>query len=57
MNEEEILEYINLNGSSMKPTDDEYYSDLMEELMSKDIIREKISVEDSNICSENFWRR
>jgi len=52
MNEEEILEYINLNGSSMKPTDDEYYSDLMEELMSKDIIREKISGEDSNICSE-----
>jgi hypothetical protein len=52
MNEEEILEYINLNGSSMKPTDDEYYSDLMNELMSMDVISEKICGEDRDICSE-----
>ena len=45
MNEEEILEYINLNGSSMKPTDDEYYSDLME----KNFILGKNNNDNTNI--------
>jgi hypothetical protein len=42
MNEEEILEYINKNSSSMDPISDDSYSDnLLDDLQEQDIIREK----------------
>ena len=52
MTEEEMKDYIMSNASDMKPTNDEYYSDLYDELNQADVIREKITDEDSEICFE-----
>jgi hypothetical protein len=42
MNEDEMLEYINKNSSSMGPISNDSYSDnLLEDLQEQDIIREK----------------
>lgn len=42
MDEDEILEYINNNSSSMSPISDDSYSDnLLEDLQEQNIIREK----------------
>lgn len=42
MNEDEMLEYINKNSSSMSPISDDSYSDnLLQDLQEQDIIREK----------------
>jgi hypothetical protein len=42
MDEDEILEYINENSSSMSPISDDSYSDnLLDDLQEQDIIREK----------------
>lgn len=42
MDEDEILEYINKNSSSMSPISDDSYSDnLLDDLQEQDIIREK----------------
>lgn len=49
MSEDEIKDYILENASEMKPTNDEYYSDLREELLNQDVTREKITNEDSVI--------
>ena len=50
MTEEEMKDYIMSNASDMKPTNDELYSD--DELNQADVIREKITDEDSEICFE-----
>jgi hypothetical protein len=43
MNEDEMLEYINKNSSSMGPISNDSYSDnLLEDLRDLDIVREKI---------------
>lgn len=52
MTEEEMKDYILSNASEMKPTNDEYYSDLYEELLAQDVTREKITNEDSEIYFE-----
>ena len=52
MTEEEMKDYIMSNASDMKPTNDEWYSDLYDELNQADVIREKITDEDSEICFE-----
>ena len=52
MTEEEMKDYIMSNASDMKPTNDEYYSDLYDELNQADVVREKITDEDSEICFE-----
>ena len=49
MSEEKIKEYIQQNASDMKPTDDTYFSDLYEELIGQNVIREKITNEDTEI--------
>jgi len=49
MTEEEMKDYILSNASDMKPTNDEYYSDLYDELNQQDVIREKITDEQSEI--------
>lgn len=52
MSEDEIQEYILENASEMNPTNDEYYSDLREELLNQDVRREKITNEDTTIRFE-----
>jgi hypothetical protein len=52
MTEEEMKDYIMSNASDMKPTNDEFYSDLYDQLNQADVIREKITDEDSEICFE-----
>jgi hypothetical protein len=52
MTEEEMKDYIMSNASDMKPTNDEWYSDLYDELNQADVVREKITDEDSEICFE-----
>ncbi len=52
LSEQEIEEYIFENLEEMKPTDDTYYDSLDEEINEKDIRREKISGEESEIKIE-----
>jgi hypothetical protein len=52
MSEDEIKEYILENASEMNPTNDEYYSDLREELLNQDVRREKITNEDNDVRFE-----
>jgi hypothetical protein len=52
LSEQEIEEYIFENLEEMKPTDDTYYDSLDEEINDKDIRREKISGEESEIKIE-----
>jgi hypothetical protein len=47
-----MKDYIMSNASDMKPTNDEWYSDLYDELNQADVVREKITDEDSEICFE-----
>lgn len=47
--EEEVKEYIRENCWDMKPTNEEWYSDLGEELTQMDIRRDKIYNEDVSI--------
>jgi hypothetical protein len=54
MTEEEMTDYIMSNASDMKPTNDDYYSDLYEELMAMDVVRDKITGEESEIVVEGF---
>ena len=49
MTEEEIQDYIKSNSDDMKPTNDEYYTSLYDELNQADVVREKITDEDSEI--------
>ena len=49
MNEDEIKDYIRENAYQMKSTNEEYYSDLSEELFQSDVRREKYTDEESSI--------
>ena len=51
--EEEIKEYIRENYYEMKPTNEEWYGDLGEELTQQDIRRDKIYNEDMSIIFDN----
>jgi hypothetical protein len=52
LSEQEIEEYIFENLEEMKPTDDTYYDSLDEEINGRDVRREKISGEESEIKIE-----
>ena len=54
MSDDEIMDYIQLNASNMKPSYDEDYSSLYEELRNGDVVREKISRVDSEIFAERI---
>lgn len=47
MSEEEMQEYIKENWSDMKPTNGEWYDSLYEECSQSDVVREKITGEES----------
>ncbi len=49
MSKEEIVSYVEENAWEMKPTDSEYYESLGEELMERDIIRDKITNETAEV--------
>ncbi len=46
MTNEEIVDYLEGNSSDMKPQNEQYYESLSDELIEKDILRDKISGED-----------
>jgi hypothetical protein len=52
MTEDEVSNYIDNNVWDMKPTDDEIYSSLGEELMDKDIDYDHIGGEETTIYVE-----
>lgn len=52
MSEEEIKSYINQNAYEMTPTNSEYFDSLYDELSQMDVVREKITDEDSEIHFE-----
>jgi hypothetical protein len=54
MTEEEMTDYITSNASDMKASNEEYYDSLYEELLQMDVVRDKISGEDSEIVIEGF---
>jgi hypothetical protein len=54
MTEEEMTDYITSNASDMKASNQEYYESLYEELLQMDVVRDKISGEDSEIVVEGF---
>jgi hypothetical protein len=49
MTAEEIIDYVESNAYDMKPTNEEYYDSLEEELNSQDIRRDKITNESQEI--------
>lgn len=51
--EEEVKEYIRENYWEMKPTNEEWYGDLSEELNQMDVRRDKIYNEDMGIIFDN----
>ena len=51
--EEEVKEYIRENYWEMKPTTEEWYGDLSEELNQMDVRRDKIYNEDMGIIFDN----
>lgn len=53
MTNDEIVEYLEYNSSDMKSIDGEFYDSLSDELMDKDVIKEKISGEDFSFKVEN----
>jgi hypothetical protein len=46
MTNEEIVDYMEGNSSEMKPQNEQYYDSLSDELVEKDIIRDKINNEE-----------
>lgn len=54
MTEEEMTDYIMANASDMKPTNEEYYESLYEELLQMDVMREKITGEETEVVVEGF---
>lgn len=54
MTEEEMTDYIMSNASDMKASNDEYYDSLYEELIGMDVVRDKITGEESEIVVEGF---
>jgi hypothetical protein len=49
MSEEDMKDYIMSNAPEMKPTNEEWADSLYDELMSADVVRDKITDEDSEI--------
>jgi hypothetical protein len=49
MSEEDMKDYIMSNASEMKPTNEDWCDSLYDELMSADVVRDKITNEDSEI--------
>jgi hypothetical protein len=49
-----MTDYITSNASDMKASNQEYYESLYEELLQMDVVRDKISGEDSEIVVEGF---
>ena len=54
MTEEEMSDYIICNASDMKPTNEEWYDSLYEELLQMDVTREKITGEETEVVVEGF---
>jgi hypothetical protein len=54
MTEEEMTDYIMSNASDMKASNEEYYDSLYEELIGMDVVRDKITGEESEIIVEGF---
>jgi hypothetical protein len=54
MTEEEMKDYIMSNASDMKASNEEYYDSLYEELIGMDVVRDKITGEESEIIVEGF---
>lgn len=52
MSDEDIQDYIILNASDMKPTNEEWYDSLYDELLGEDVIRDKITDEEGEIIVE-----
>lgn len=52
MSDEDIQDYIILNASDMKPTNEEWYDSLYDELIGEDVIRDKITDEEGEIIVE-----
>jgi hypothetical protein len=52
MTTEEIIDYVESNAYDMKPTNEEYYHSLEEELNSQDIRRDKITNESQEINAQ-----
>ena len=52
MTAEEIIDYVESNAYDMKPTNEEYYDSLEEELNSQDIRRDKITNESQEINAQ-----
>ena len=50
MSEEDMKDYIMSNASEMKPTNEDWGDSLYDELMSADVVRDKITNEDSEIA-------
>jgi hypothetical protein len=53
MSEDEVKEYIRDNYYEMKPTNEEWFADLGEELNQMDIRRDKIYGEESDVIFDN----
>lgn len=49
MSVDEMKEYIVSNASEMKPTNEEWYDSLYDELIGEDVVRDKITGENSEI--------
>ena len=54
MTEEEMTDYIMSNASDMKSSNEEYYDSLYEELLQMDVMREKITGEETEVVVEGF---
>jgi hypothetical protein len=52
MTAEEIIDYVESNAYDMKPTNEDYYDSLEEELNSQDIRRDKITNESQEINAQ-----
>jgi hypothetical protein len=50
---DEIIDYLEGNSSEMKPQNEQYYDSLSDELVEKDIIRDKINNEEYSYRVEN----
>lgn len=53
MTNEEIVDYLEGNSCDMKPQNEEYYDSLSDELIDKDVVRDKISGEYFSYKVEN----
>jgi 1,2-phenylacetyl-CoA epoxidase PaaB subunit len=54
MTEEEMTDYIMSNSYDMKATNSEWYDSLHDELVGMDVVRDKITNEESEIVVEGF---